>query len=296
MIFSWDLLINALISGILLGGIYCALAVGVTVAFGMLDINNIAHPAFIITGSYLAWWFNSNYPGLYPLTDPLMISILAAPVAYLVGRLLYRAYYYSFESREGESLQGLAFFFGLLFIVEVSLLLAFGVDYRFVEAPYIGKTLNFGFVSIPLRLLVPMAVGLIVTGGIMLFMNRTFIGRAILAVSQDPGALRLVGGSPVKVKEVAFGIAMATAIIAGALLIIIQPIEPSIGREYIGRVFAICVLGGMTSLTGTVVAAMLMGIVESLTTTFWGPSWAPLIAFGILLITLGVRPSGIFGR
>jgi branched-chain amino acid transport system permease protein len=291
MIFSWDLLINALVSGVLLGGIYCALAVGITVAFGMLDINNIAHPAFIITGSYLAYWVNTNY-GL----DPLLACVLAAPIAYFVGRLLYRAYYYSFEAREGESLQGLAFFFGLLFIVEVSLLLVFGVDYRFVEAPYIGKTINFGVVSIPLRLLVPMAVGLIMTFAIMAFMNRTFIGRAILAVSQDPGALKLVGGNPIKVKEVAFGISIATAIIAGALLIIIQPIEPSIGREYIGRVFAICVLGGMTSLTGTVVAAMLMGIAESLTTTFWGPSWAPLIAFGILLITLGVRPSGIFGR
>lgn len=291
MIFSWDLLINALVSGVLLGGIYCALAVGVTVAFGMLDINNIAHPAFIITGSYIAYWLNSKY-GI----DPLLIGFAAAVPAYFVGRFLYRAYYISFEAREGESLQGLAFFFGLLFIVEVSLLLGFGVDYRFVEASYIGQTLNFGFVSIPMRLLVPTVVGLLVTFAIMMFMNRTFIGRAILAVSQDPGALQLVGGSPVKVKEVAFGIAMATAIIAGALLIIIQPIEPSIGREYIGRVFAICVLGGMTSLTGTVVAAMLMGVGESLTTTFWGPSWAPLIAFGILLITLGVRPQGIFGR
>lgn len=291
MIFSWDLFINALVSGVLLGGIYCALAVGITVAFGMLDINNIAHPAFIITGSYLAWWFNSNY-GI----DPLLISLLASPVAYLVGRLIYRAYYYSFERQGGESLQGLAFFFGMLFIVEVGLLLLFGVDYRSVEAGYIGKTINIGFVSIPYRLLVPMAVGLILTFAIMAFMQKTFTGRAILAVSQDPGALQLVGGSPVKVKEVAFGIAMATAVIAGALLIIIQPIEPSIGREYIGRVFAICVLGGMTSLTGTVIAAMLMGIGESLTTTFWGPSWSPLIAFGILLITLGVRPQGILGR
>jgi branched-chain amino acid transport system permease protein len=294
MIFSWDLFINALVSGVLLGGIYCALAVGVTVAFGMLDINNIAHPAFIIAGSYLAWWFNSRLP--FPLNDPLLISLLAAPIAYLLGRLIYRAYYYSFERQGGESLQGLAFFFGMLFIVEVGLLLAFGVDYRFVEAPYIGRTIDIGFVSIPLRLLVPMVVGLMITLAIMQFMNRTFLGRAILAVSQDPGALQLVGGSPVRVKEVAFGIAMATAIIAGALLIIIQPIEPSIGREYIGRVFAICVLGGMTSLTGTVIAAMLMGIGESLTTTFWGPSWSPLIAFGILLVTLGVRPQGILGR
>jgi branched-chain amino acid transport system permease protein len=95
---------------------------------------------------------------------------------------------------------------------------------------------------------------------------------------------------------VAFGISIATAIVAGALLIIIQPIEPSVGREFIGRIFAICVLGGMTSLAGTVLASMILGIAESLTTTYWGPSWAPAIAFGILLVTLAVRPAGIFGR
>ena len=84
--------------------------------------------------------------------------------------------------------------------------------------------------------------------------------------------------------------------IAGALLIIIQPVEPSIGREYIGRVFAICVLGGMGSLPGMIIAAMLLGIVESITSTFFGPSWAPAIAFGFLLITLAVRPAGLLGR
>jgi branched-chain amino acid transport system permease protein len=83
---------------------------------------------------------------------------------------------------------------------------------------------------------------------------------------------------------------------AGAFLIIIQPVEPSIGRDYIGRVFAICVLGGLGSLPGTLIGAMLLGIVESLTATFYGPSWAPAVAFGLLLLTLAVRPAGLLGR
>jgi branched-chain amino acid transport system permease protein len=288
---SWDLFINALVSGLLLGGFYAAVAVGITIAFGMLDIVNIAHPAFIVLGAFIAYYLNTTF-GI----DPLLSAALAAPLAYIGGRALYRAYYYAFERRGEESLQGLAFFFGLLFIVEVGLLLVFGVDYRFVEARYIGPTVSVGFVSIPFRLLVPLLVGLAMVAAIYVFLSRTFIGRAILAVSQDPGALRLVGGNPVQIKEVAFGISIATAMVAGALLIIIQPIEPSVGREFIGRVFAICVLGGMTSLVGTVVAAMILGIAESLTTTLWGPSWAPAIAFGILLVTLAVRPAGIFGR
>jgi branched-chain amino acid transport system permease protein len=292
MEFSWDLTINAVLSGLLLGGFYAAVALGITIAFGMLDIVNIAHPAFIVLGAFVAYWLNTSY-GI----DPLLASALAAPVAYLAGRALYRGYYYAFERRGEESLQGLAFFFGILFIVEVSLLLHFGVDYRTVEAPYIGPTLPLPFdFSVPWRLLVPLLVGLGMVLAVHIFLSRTFIGRAILAVSQDPGALRLVGGNPVKVKEIAFGIAIATAVVAGALLIIIQPVEPSAGREFIGRVFAICVLGGMSSLAGTVVAAMILGVAESFTTTYWGPSWAPAIAFSILLVTLAVRPSGIFGR
>jgi branched-chain amino acid transport system permease protein len=288
---NWDLLSNALVSGILLGGFYCAVAVGVTIAFGMLDIVNIAHPAFIMMGAFIAYFFNTNYG-----VDPLVACLAAAPFAYVGGRLMYRLYYLAFERHGEESLQGLAFFFGLLFIIEVGLLLIFGVDYRFVEARYIGPGINIGFVSIPWRMLLPLIVGLAMVGGVILFNAKTFTGRAILAVSQDPGALRLVGGNPVKIKEIAFGISIATAIIAGALLIIIQPVEPSIGRDFIGRVFAICVLGGMTSLPGTVIAAMLLGIAETLTTTYLGPSWSPAISFGILLLTLGVRPAGILGR
>jgi branched-chain amino acid transport system permease protein len=280
------------LSGLLLGGFYAAVAVGITIALGMLDIVNIAHPAFIILGAFIAYYLNVTY-GI----DPLLAAALAAPFAYLGGRALYRLYYYSFERRGAESLQGLAFFFGLLFIIEVSLLLHFGVDYRTVEAPYIGPTLALGAgFSVPLRLLMPLIVGLSMVLAIHLFLSRTFIGRAILAVSQDPGALRLVGGNPVRIKEIAFGIAIATAIVAGALLIIIQPVEPSVGREFIGRVFAICVLGGMTSLAGTVLASMILGIAESITSTYWGPSWAPAVAFGILLVTLAFRPAGILGR
>ena len=175
-------------------------------------------------------------------------------------------------------------------------MLVFGVDYRLVDAPYIGPSLHLGIVELPLRLLVPCVVALVMVGGLQLFMSRTFLGRAILAVAQDQLALRLMAANPTRIKRIAFGLSIATASIAGAVLIVIQPVEPSIGRDYIGRVFAICVLGGMGSFAGTVVAAMTLGIVESLTATFYGPSWSPAVAFRFLLVTLAVRPAGIFGR
>jgi branched-chain amino acid transport system permease protein len=122
------------------------------------------------------------------------------------------------------------------------------------------------------------------------------MGRAILAVAQDRLALQLMGADPVRIKQFAFGLAIATTAIAGSLLIIIGPVEPSVGRLYIGRVFAIVVLGGMGSIPGMFIAAMILGVAESLVATFMGPSWAPAVAFGLLLLTLAFRPSGLFGR
>ncbi len=286
-----NLLINAIVAGLLLGAFYAAVSAGIAIAFGMLDIVNIAHPAFVILGSYIAYSININLG-----VDPIVVSIVALPAFYVLGGFIYQVYYLSFEKRGQEALRGLAFFFGLLFITEVTLILTFGVDYRYVEAAYIGPSLHLGQIELPLRLLVPCVAALLLFGAIQLFVTRTFIGRAIMAVSQDQLALQLMAADPIRIKRIAFGISIATASIAGALLIIIQPVEPSVGRDYIGRVFAICVLGGLGSMPGALIAALLLGVVESLTSTFYGPSWAPAVAFGFLLLTLAVRPAGLMGR
>jgi branched-chain amino acid transport system permease protein len=176
------------------------------------------------------------------------------------------------------------------------LILVFGVDYRYVEAPYIGPAISFSFIDLPLRILVPFLASLALFGVLYLLITRTFTGRAVMAVSQDQLALQLMAVDPVRIKRIAFGCSIATAAVAGALLIIIQPGEPSVGREYIGRVFAICVLGGLGSMPGTLIAGLLIGVIESITSTFYGPSWAPAVSFGFLLLTLAFRPSGLLGR
>src|SRR5205085_828092 len=166
----------------------------------------------IILGSYIAYIVNTRL-GI----DPIAVSILMLPVFYVLGAGVYQIYYESFERRGQEALRGLSFFFGLLFVTEVSLILVFGVDYRYVEAPYIGPSWHIGVMDFPLRMLVPCLA-------------------------------------------------------------------------------AICVLGGLGSLPGTVIGAMLLGILESFTATFYGPSWAPAVAFGVLLLTLAFRPAGLLGR
>lgn len=288
---SFDLLSNAIVAGLLLGGFYTAVSLGISVAFGLLDVVNIAHPVFVILGSYMAYMMNVSYG-----FDPILTGVLFTQLFYLLGVAVYRIYYASFEKTGQESLRGLVFFFGVLFIVEVALLLVYGVDYRMVEARYIGQSFNIGPVGIALRLAVPCAVGLCLTLALYAFLAKTFYGRAIKAVAQDAFALRLMGADPVRIKAIAFGLAIATASLAGALLIMIGPVEPAMNREYIGRVFAVAVLGGMGSIGGTLAAAVILGVAESITSTFYGPSWALAVSFGILLLTLAVRPAGLFGR
>ncbi len=286
------LILNAIVAGLLLGGFYAAVSVGISISFGMLDVVNIAHPGFIILGSYIAYIVNSTF-GI----DPIVTSLALSPLFFLLGMALYRIYYICFEKRGQESLRGLAFFFGILFITEVALILIFGVDYRTVQTAYADlPPLKLGVVDFPFRLLVPFLVSMAMVIGIQLFLTHTFFGRAVLAVAQDPLALRLMGVNPVRIKELAFALSIATAGVAGAFLIVIQPVEPSIGREYIGLVFAVCVLGGMGSIWGTLLGAFVLGLAESFTSTFFGPSWAPAVSFGLLLLALAFRPAGLLGR
>lgn len=277
----------------MLGGFYAAVALGLSIVFGQLDIVNIAHPAFVILGSYVVYMMNDAF-GM----DPVLAALLFAPVFFVLGVGVYRVYFLGFERTGRESIAGLAFFFGVMFIIEVVIILLYGVDYRLVDAGYIVQTMKIGPIDIAFRMLVPFTVAMAMTGGIALYLSRTFTGRAILAVSQDRLALELMGANPIRIKSLAFGIGLATAAVAGALLIIIGPVDPALGRLYIGRVFAIVILGGMGSIKGTVLAALLIGVLESLVQSnpYISPTWADAVAFSVLLVTLVLRPQGLFGR
>jgi branched-chain amino acid transport system permease protein len=288
---SFELLIEAIVAGVLLGCFYAAVSIGLSVAFGLLDVPHIAHPAFLVLGAYGVYVLGQH--GL----DPLLAGVVMTPIFFLGGVAVYRFYHAVFEKRGSDAgLRGLAFFFGVAFIVEVVLILAFGVDQRMVDAAYIGKSLSLGEMRVPMRMLVAFGVALLLTVGLSLYLSTTFTGRAIKAVAQDQTALALMGADPVRIKQWAFGIATATCALAGALLIIIGPVEPGLGRLYIGRTFCVAVLAGLGSMPGTLAAGIILGVAESVVLSSLGVSWAPAVAFGILLLVLAVRPAGLFGR
>ncbi|TMG78171.1 MAG: hypothetical protein E6H78_21700, partial [Betaproteobacteria bacterium] len=174
--------------------------------------------------------------------DPIVVSVVLSPLFFALGFLLYRIYYLCFEKRGQESLRGLAFFFGILFITEVALVLIFGVDYRLVQTAYSETTLRLGPVDFPMRLVVPFLVSVTMVIGVQLFLTHTFFGRAVLAVAQDQLALRLMGVNPVRVKEFAFALSIATAGVAGAFLIVIQPVQPAIGLFFAIATLALAVV------------------------------------------------------
>ncbi|HYL91246.1 MAG TPA: branched-chain amino acid ABC transporter permease [Burkholderiales bacterium] len=291
-----ELLLEAVVYGILLGGFYAAVSMGLSVSFGLLDVPNVAHPAIMVLGSYCTYVVVGRF-GL----DPLVAGVVLMPAFFLLGMAVYRFYYEVFEKRGGREtgVRGIAFFFGLALIIEVGLILVFGVDQRMVEAPYIGKSIStFHDIRIPLRTLVAFGVAVLLTIVLTLYMSHTFTGRAIKAVAQDETALRLMGANPVRIKQWAFGIATAVSVLAGAMLIIVGPVEPGMDRVYIGRTFAVVVLAGLGSMTGTVAAGMILGISESIVLMHpgLGASWAPAVSFMLLLAMLGIRPQGLFGR
>jgi branched-chain amino acid transport system permease protein len=291
MFFSLDLLFEAVVFGVLLGCFYAAVSIGLSVSFGLLDVPHVAHPALMVFGAYCTWVLAGR--GF----DPILAGLVLMPLFFLLGMAVYRFYYEAFERRGSDTgVRGIAFFFGIALIVEVGLILMFGVDQRSVEAAYIGRSVSLGEMRIPLRFLVACGVALALMAVLTLYLSHTFTGRAIKAVAQDEPALRLMGANPVRIKQWAFGIATAVAALAGALLIIIGPVEPAMDRAYIGRTFSVVVLAGLGSMTGTMAAGLILGISESIVLMMFGASWAPAVSFGLLLLVLGVRPQGLFGR
>jgi branched-chain amino acid transport system permease protein len=291
-VFSWDLLLGAVVLGMLLGCFYAAVSVGLSISFGLLDVPQVAHPAFLVLASYGVYLLNDRFD-----IDPLLAGFLISPLFFLLGLVTYRLYYETFERRGSDAgVRGIAFFFGIAFIVEVLIILQFGVDQRSVSASYIGKAWRIWNMRIPIRQLVAFAVALLLTVSLAVYLSKTFMGRAIRAVAQDEEGLRLMGANPVWIKQFAFGIATAVVAVAGALLIIIAPVEPTLDRVYIGRTFCVVVMAGLGSITGTLMAAIILGVAESIVLTMFGASWAPAISFALLLGVLAVRPQGLLGR
>ena len=285
-----DLLLNAIVSGMLLGGFYAAVTVGVSISFGMLDIVNIAHPAFIILGSFVAYMLNSNF-GIDPILAAIIV--IAAVLSCSASRSI-DIYHCRFERRGEDRLARPR----LLLRPAVHHRGLAGADLRRRLPPGRGRLyrdeLHFGVIDLPLRLLVPCLVSLAMMGVLQLFLSRTFIGRAIQAVAQDQHGVAADGGRIRAGSNASHSaLSIATASVAGAILII-DPAGRALDRARLYRPRLRDLRAGRSGqLRRHAGRGDPLGIVENLTATFYGPSWSPAVAFGFLLLTLAFRPSGL---
>ncbi len=284
-----DLLAQILVNGILLGGLYAVMAQGLALVWGVLNIVNLAHGAFIMLGAYASWYLYTDLG-----VDPFAGLPITAAALFALGYGLQRGLLNLVV--RAPMFNTLLITFGLEVVLTYLAQLAFSADFRTINPPYAGASYALGPVTLPLARLAAFGVALALTLGMWLFLLHSRLGRAIRATAQNLVAARLYGVEPRHLYEVTFGLGLALAGAAGGLYGTVSQINPYIGATLTAKCFAISIIGGLDNPLGVMVGGLFLGIVESLTTLYVGPTFADVASFGILVLVLFLRPSGLLGR
>jgi branched-chain amino acid transport system permease protein len=285
------LLAQQLVLGLLLGGVYVAVAVGFSLVWGILNIINLSHGAFIVLGAYVTWTLFTRF-GL----DPFLSLPIDAAALFVLGYVIQR-------SLVNRVIRAPVFFtllltFGVNLAIVNLLLAIFTSDFRSVTPPYSGSGLALGGVLVPYVRLAAFVIALVLAALLALLLGRTRVGAAIQAVASDRDAAQLVGIDLRHTYALTYGIGAATAGIAGGLLSLVQAISPTAGEPYTLQAFVVVVLGGLGSVTASVVGGLVFGLIEVFgqQAPGLGAGYANAIAFAVLVIVLAVRPRGLLGR
>jgi branched-chain amino acid transport system permease protein len=284
-----DLLLQILANGILLGGLYALMALGLALVWGVLNIVNLAHGAFIMLGAYVCYY-------LFALlgVDPFAALPVTMLALFCVGYLLQR-FVLNLIVR-APMFNTLLITFGIEVVLTYLAQLTFSADYRTINPSYAGANFTLFGVTLPLIRVLAFAVALTLTFGLWLFLARTRLGRAIRACAQNLVAARLYGVEPRHVYALTFGLGVALAGAAGDLYGVASQINPYIGGPLTAKSFAISIIGGLENPLGVIVGGLFLGVVESLTALYIGPTYTDVASFGILVLVLVVRPTGLLGR
>lgn len=283
------LLAQILVNGILLGGLYAVMALGLALVWGVLNIVNLAHGAFIMLGAYLSWHL-FTYLGIDPFLSLPINAVVMFGLGYCVQRgllnLIVRA----------PMFNTLLITFGLEVVLTYLAQLAFSADFRTINPSYAGNSVALGPLVVPLVRLMAFAIAVVLTFSMWLFLIHTKLGRAIRATAQNLVAARLYGVEPRHLYAVTFGIGIALAGMAGGLYGTVSQINPYIGATLTAKSFAISIIGGLDNPLGVLVGGIVLGIVESLAVLYIGATFGDVASFGLLILVLIVRPSGLLGR
>jgi branched-chain amino acid transport system permease protein len=284
-----DLLAQILVNGVLLGGLYAVMALGLALVWGVLNIVNLAHGAFIMLGGYLSWYlFTVGH------VDPFLGLPITGVVMFGLGYGLQRGLLNLVV--RAPMFNTLLITFGLEVVITYLAQLAFSADFRAINPPYAGGSWQVGPIALPVARFVAFDVAIALTLGMWVFLLRTRLGRAIRATAQNLVAARLYGVAPRHLYAVTFALGIGLAGVAGGLYGTVSQINPYIGAALTAKSFAISIIGGLDNPLGVLVGGVFLGVVESLTALYIGPTFADVASFGILLLVLIVRPSGLLGK
>jgi branched-chain amino acid transport system permease protein len=284
-----DLLLQILINGVLLGGLYAVMALGLALVWGVLNIVNLAHGAFIMLGAYLSWHLYT-YLGI----DPFLGLPITAVVMFAVGYAMQRGLLNLVV--KAPMFNTLLITFGLEVVLTYLAQLAFSADFRTINPSYAGNSIQIGTVVLPLARLLAFGIAIVLTLAMWLFLLHTRLGRAIRATAQNLVAARLYGVEPRHLYAMTFGIGIGLAGAAGGLYGTVSQINPYIGATLTAKSFAIAIIGGLDNPLGVIVGGLFLGIIESLAVLYIGATFADVASFGVLVLVLIVRPSGLLGK
>lgn len=278
-------MIQQIVNGILLGGVYALVGVGMSMIFGIVQLTNLAHGEFVILSAYLSTTLCTAL-GLHPL----LTLIITVPLMFVVGIVLQNLLINRVMARGSEP--ALLVTFGLSIIIQNALLLVFSADAQRMVTSFQSMSINLGAIKLPVLNLLVFAIGVVVVVMLDVFMKKTYLGQSIRATSDDTTAASLMGVNVKRTYGVAMGIAMGTAALAGLCVGMPWTFYPTSGSQYLIIAFGVVVIGGMGSIKGTLIAGLVFGLAQVL----GGTNYGMLVSYIVLLVMLIVRPQGLFSK
>ncbi|HEX7126955.1 MAG TPA: branched-chain amino acid ABC transporter permease [Thermodesulfobacteriota bacterium] len=281
-------LLQAVVNGALIGGVYAVTSIGLTLVFGVMEIVNFAHAAFLMLGMYIAYHAWAAW-GI----DPLFGSLIALVVVFVLGAVLQRTLI--MPILRAPQVSQIFLTVGLLLALENTALLAFGSEFRSVQTPYQTSALRIGgiFVSVPYlaAFLMSVASG----AALSLFLRRTDVGRAMRATAQNPTAARLVGIDVTRMYWIAFGLGTGLTAFGGAVILPYMTVFPTVGGQFVVLMFTVVVLGGLGSIPGAMIGGLVVGVIQSVSALLFPIHLQNLVLFLVFIAVLAVRPTGLLG-
>lgn len=281
-------LLQTLLLGLLLGGVYALAASGLTLIFGVMRVINIAHGAFLILGAFVTYWLWDAF-GI----DPLVATVITTPIVFALGWATYKVVVSPIRSAPMASTVLLTF--GLALVIEGAMGEIWGNNSTAIRPSYADESFTIGGIFLPKAQAYGGLIAIVVLVLLWTVLTRTWLGRAIRAAATNPSSAELVGIKVGSVAAIVFALGIAAAGAGGALTGVLYPFTPGSHYQWIARLLAIVVLGGLGSLNGAVLGALMFGIAETMTSAYWSPSWATAVPYAIVFAVLLLRPQGLLG-